>query len=195
MLIYKATNKINGKVYIGQTRCSLTKRRNEHCQDAKHHRDNCRRFCHAIRKYGPKNFEWEVIYESNNKKDIDEEEEFYINQYKNRERYNVLDSVYDIYERTPQIRKKISETQKRKWRDGEYISKRGVPKHSDETKAALGVQSKKRFEDSKYKKNAIEVLSRFWGRIPSEETRIKMSDKARQRSRDKFGRFIKENTK
>lgn len=35
MIIYKATNKINGKVYIGQTSHSLEWRINKHKQDSK----------------------------------------------------------------------------------------------------------------------------------------------------------------
>ena len=35
-IIYKATNLVNGKVYIGQTINTLNKRKMEHYQDAKH---------------------------------------------------------------------------------------------------------------------------------------------------------------
>lgn len=34
MIIYKITNTINGKIYIGQTICSLSKRWYEHCWHA-----------------------------------------------------------------------------------------------------------------------------------------------------------------
>lgn len=58
--IYKAVNKVNGKIYIGQTRCSISKRWNEHIRasrtterDFKLHR--------AIRKYGEDNFEVSVV--------------------------------------------------------------------------------------------------------------------------------------
>ena len=190
-VIYKATNKINDKVYIGQTRCNLKKRMYEHHQDAKHHRDKCWRFCHAIRKYGFDNFRWEIIYESNNKDDINEKEEFYINQYDSKNRYNVLNSSHDVYERTLEIRQKISEAQKKRWKNGKYGNCYG-PKHSEEYKEKIGLASKKRHKNGEYRKKAVETLSKFWGCTHSDETKRKMAIKTLQRSRDRFGRFIKQ---
>lgn len=49
MLIYKATNKINGKIYIGQTHKSLEERKMCHKHDSKNIDTY---FYRAIRKYG-----------------------------------------------------------------------------------------------------------------------------------------------
>ena len=59
-IIYKATSKISGKFYIGQTIKSLNTRINDHINDALSKRDNMY-FHKAIRKYGKENFEWETI--------------------------------------------------------------------------------------------------------------------------------------
>ena len=58
--IYKATNKSNGKIYIGFD-SNWPKRRNEHKTDSKRRKT---KFCNAIKKYGWDSFEWEVIYQS-----------------------------------------------------------------------------------------------------------------------------------
>jgi len=50
--IYNATNKINGKGYIGQTIRPIKERLKEHQQESR----NCRAFSSAIKKYGWKNF-------------------------------------------------------------------------------------------------------------------------------------------
>ena len=50
-IIYKITNRINGKVYIGQTRMSLNVRWWHHCN-----RKDCPALHHAIKKYGAENF-------------------------------------------------------------------------------------------------------------------------------------------
>jgi group I intron endonuclease len=61
--IYKATNKINGKSYIGFD-SAWPNRMNNH----KHNASNKKHFKYAlynaIRKYGWDNFEWEVVYQS-----------------------------------------------------------------------------------------------------------------------------------
>lgn len=62
MIIYKATNLINGKCYIGQTKQKLKKRIKDH----KNSKNN-QYFHNAIRKYGIKNFKWEVVYECDDK--------------------------------------------------------------------------------------------------------------------------------
>lgn len=83
--IYKATNKINKKIYIGFD-SSWPRRRKNHKALANTTKDNMH-FHRAIRKYGWNNFEWEVIYQSK-----DENytrtimEPFFINE------YNSLDS-------------------------------------------------------------------------------------------------------
>ena len=72
--IYKVTNKINGKVYIGQS-VDIGRRWHEHMaakDDIYFHK--------AIQKYGVENFEWEVI-EKCKKKDLDEREIYWIEYY------------------------------------------------------------------------------------------------------------------
>lgn len=57
--IYKVTNKIDGKVYIGKTN-NLPKRKNEHYNDAR----RIHLFSRALHKYGKDNFTWEVVEHS-----------------------------------------------------------------------------------------------------------------------------------
>ena len=63
--IYKITNKINGKIYIGQTVKSLKERFQKHCwgtteKDSYHLNMAIKK---AIRKYGKQNFTIELIEE------------------------------------------------------------------------------------------------------------------------------------
>lgn len=61
-IIYKATNLINGKCYIGQTSKTLDKRKHEHQIGVKKYP-----FQNAINKYGYDNFEWEILCECEDK--------------------------------------------------------------------------------------------------------------------------------
>ena len=62
-IIYKATNKKNGKVYVGQTTNTLERRKRGHKDRAKNTNYNSH-FHNAIRKYGFDVFKWEIIGES-----------------------------------------------------------------------------------------------------------------------------------
>lgn len=57
--IYKATNKVNGKVYIGQT-VDFKRRKAEHESSKNGVHARCV-FHKAIQKYGKHNFEWQII--------------------------------------------------------------------------------------------------------------------------------------
>ena len=59
--IYKITNKINNKIYIGQS-INIQQRFYTHCSDALTKQDN-NYFHNAIRKYGKENFYIEIIEE------------------------------------------------------------------------------------------------------------------------------------
>jgi len=58
-IIYKATNKINGKSYIGKTVRKLEIRINRHYNDSKvyHYK-----FATALRKYSKNNWKWEILH-------------------------------------------------------------------------------------------------------------------------------------
>ena len=71
MIIYKATNKINGKVYIGQTINSLEHRKSGHERDAHCKKKSTVYFHNALLKYGFENFNWEVIKECASQKELD----------------------------------------------------------------------------------------------------------------------------
>jgi group I intron endonuclease len=56
MIIYKITNKVNGKVYIGQTIRSLNTRFKEHCK-----KPRCIALHSAINEYGRNSFEVSIL--------------------------------------------------------------------------------------------------------------------------------------
>ena len=71
MIIYKAENKINGKIYIGQTKNDLSKR------IASHVRSNSY-IGRALRKYGLESFAISVIDHADTKEVINEKEKYWI---------------------------------------------------------------------------------------------------------------------
>jgi group I intron endonuclease len=78
--IYKITNKINGKVYIGKTeKENPYERFEEHKQDYKKERKEIRPLYRAFNKYGIENFSFEILEETN---EPDIREVFYIEKYK-----------------------------------------------------------------------------------------------------------------
>ena len=78
-VIYKITNLINSKIYIGQTIKKMQIRWKEHQSAAK--RGINTYFHKAIRKYGIENFIIEQIAEANSKQELDELEIKYIQEY------------------------------------------------------------------------------------------------------------------
>ncbi|MBO4543017.1 MAG: GIY-YIG nuclease family protein, partial [Bacteroidales bacterium] len=61
--IYKVTNNINGKIYVGKTLHPVEKRWKEHCQDYKKERYKKRPLYRAMQKYGETNFSIEQLEE------------------------------------------------------------------------------------------------------------------------------------
>lgn len=74
-IIYKITNKVNNKSYIGQTRYTIEFRWKQH----QHKKDNTY-FHNAIHKYGIENFSIEIL-EKCNIEDLNSKEIFYIAKY------------------------------------------------------------------------------------------------------------------
>lgn len=79
MIIYKIINKINKKVYIGQTCESLNRRFYRHKSHARQGTDT--HLYRAIRKYGEENFTIEQIDTANSQEELDNKEIYWIKYY------------------------------------------------------------------------------------------------------------------
>ena len=125
MIIYKATNKINNKCYIGQTRHDLEFRKKQHISNAK--KNVKTHFYNALRKYGADSFDWEVIFVTNDKDTLNIMKTYYITKYDSiKNGYNMVDggnnNVMDIESvklkhakamQSSTVRNKISESMKK----------------------------------------------------------------------------------
>lgn len=80
MIVYKATNIINDKCYIGQTIFCLDDRKYNHFYNTFTLKIQ-RYFYNAIRKHGKDNFKWEILCECDTKDELDDMEFHYIKQY------------------------------------------------------------------------------------------------------------------
>lgn len=78
--IYKITNDINKKIYIGKTDLhNPIERWNEHLRDYKKKRNEKRPLYEAMNKYGEEYFHFEIIEETNN---TEEREQYWIDKFR-----------------------------------------------------------------------------------------------------------------
>lgn len=78
MVVYKITNKVNGKVYIGQTKRPLIVRWKQHCIPSN---DKCVALHRAIQKYGKENFTVEQIDVASDRDELNKKEIYWIQHY------------------------------------------------------------------------------------------------------------------
>lgn len=75
--IYKITNNINGKIYVGKTEFSIEKRFEEHKKDSRYETKEKRPLYAAFQKYGVENFSISLIEETDNP---EEREQYWIKE-------------------------------------------------------------------------------------------------------------------
>ena len=166
MIIYKATNIINNKSYIGQTTRSLEKRMEAHIYSSKSGKTP---FMKSMRKYGPENYKWTILCRCSSKEMLNTMEYFYITHYKT----HIDDGGYNLT-----------------WGGEGTVGH----KHTDESKEkmCLAKVGKNTNTPESRRINSEKHL----GIVRSEETRKKMSDaqigkKHSQETKDKISKAIK----
>ena len=174
MFIYKITNKINGKCYVGQTTQAVEHRFYEHC-----YKNSKSAINNAIKKYGKDNFIVEIISECSSKNELLKQETFYIKSFNTiyPNGYN-LTTGGEFSSPSESVRQKISISLSGKKRPEE------VCKKISESKSG-----KKVAPCSEERKIKIGLANR--GRKHSEETRKKISQK-RKGIKPKKSRFFSE---
>lgn len=154
MLIYKATNLINKKVYIGQTTKTLEERKEGHIQSSKEPEF---RFHKAIAKYGIDNFKWEVIDTADSIEELNQKEGYWIEYYQsytkgyndtkgdlNPMNYEEVKKKHDIKMRSDEVRQKISATMKAHIQNGDFFTEEHRKKISEKLKGNQHGLGKKR---------------------------------------------------
>jgi len=113
VIVYKATNIINGSNYIGITKNSLKLRKQGHEYSSR--RGSKTYFHSAIRKYGTENFEWTILENCNSIAQMRLKETFYIGFYRAKQvmekitNYNLTQGGQGAYGLSQEIREKLSE--------------------------------------------------------------------------------------
>ena len=76
MVVYKITNLITGKLYIGQTVQTLEQRWKQHLVFVNRNKNT--KLSNTIRKYGPQSFIIELIEEAPDQQTLNEREQYWI---------------------------------------------------------------------------------------------------------------------
>lgn len=124
MYIYKITNRINNKIYIGQTTKKVEQRLNKHISEAKCEIDGTRPnnyFHNALNKYGAENFIIEIIEEVCSRKELNNKEDYWIKYFNATDKnigYNLMTGGISG-KKSMETLKKISIKKKLNWEDEE----------------------------------------------------------------------------
>lgn len=195
MVIYKAINQINGKVYIGQTQMSFKKRIKGHIDHMKYGK-YISSFHNALRKYGKNNFVWVVLNECYDIDTLNQLEQYYIKYYgsMNREIGYNLNNGGCSYITSDDTKKKISKKATKRWEDPKYrkMMKENKPDFNGKNNPNYGNRWNDEQRDNlRQQKLGVPLL---------EETKKKVGKKGKdhwnygkksKNKRDDLGRFIK----
>jgi group I intron endonuclease len=178
MIVYKATNTVNGKVYIGKTVCKLNKRKCRHLQDAK--RGATTFFHRAIRKHGEDVFVWEVVYSGTSDEDLLAQEVRLISEHKSNQRdfgYNLTAGGEGCAGCRPseETRERMSAWQIGRKHSPEALAKRTKSRagfqHSEATRKKMGDAHRgKPFSDER----KARIAAALRGKVKSPEHREKL---------------------
>ena len=158
MIVYKTTNLINGRIYIGQT-----------IRDDKNYLGSGKYFILALNKYGKENFvreTLEVLPEGTSQNNLDECEAKRIKFYNSTNKkigYNLMERSGQGGKCSEETRKKHSELMKG---NKNFLGKR----HSEETKQKISEIKKGKKHTEEAKQNMSDAKQNM-----SEETKNKMS--------------------
>ncbi len=152
--IYKITNDINGKVYIGKTQFSIEKRFKEHCHDRTKQRCEKRPLYAAMNKYGIEHFHIEFLEQT----DMPEEREIYWIKYFNSYHYGYNATRggdgkkyidYDLVVKTYQDLQNVKEVSEKLHIDQGYVSE------------ILKSKNIKVLDSSKVMQNKVKSINQF----------------------------------
>jgi len=179
--VYQIENRTTGKKYIGSS-TDTHRRLSQHWNSLNSGRHPNEHLMHAWRKYGDRDFDFEVIKHFNTKEEALAYEQQLLDEYRLMncwsDLYNVATDAF-IPSITPEIAAKISKSNTGKT-------------HSEETKRKISEAAKNRSEE--YKLKMSKILS---GRVFSEEHKSKLSEANKNRSEEmkqKFAQFNKGKT-
>jgi group I intron endonuclease len=184
-IIYKATNKVNSKIYIGQTTVSLAKRKSKHLYDASNMNNNSI-FLKAINKYGIDSFEWEKIQDCFSRQELDDKENYYIRFFDS----NNIEKGYNLvtgrgrsgYTLSEESKIKLSQKAIERFKDPRNNPMYGKH-HSEETKKILRALKKDKFNGER---------NPFYGKTHSQESRAKMSESRIGKYNHFYGKHLSE---
>lgn len=123
MIIYKITNLVNKKIYVGITTTSIGRRISSYKSTVKSNKESPQRIINAMRKYGFNNFKFEILETVFSREELKKKEIEYINFYKSTDvntGYNISLGGDLISEET---RQKMSNTRKGKPKNKEWKEK------------------------------------------------------------------------
>lgn len=151
-VIYRFKNKVNGKVYIGQTIKPFRKRVIQHMTNSRP-TTKCRKsyFHNALNKYGFEKFDVSIIERCSSQQELDERERYWIAYYNATDKkygYNI-DSGGSMGKRT----KPLSAEHKQKLLDA------NLGKHrSEETKLRLSNINKEKWKGSEFRETRLKQI-------------------------------------
>jgi group I intron endonuclease len=123
MIIYKITNRINGKIYIGQTIQLLWKRWSRHREQSRTHNHL---FARALKKYGYENFSLVTLGRYENMSDLNNAEIYYISYYNciTPNGYNIDVGGKNVIRNIETIKKVAAANRGKKWSEAVRATQR-----------------------------------------------------------------------
>jgi len=196
MIIYKTTNLVNGKIYIGQDKYNNPK-----------YLGSGKILHLAFQKYGIENFKKEIIETCESSELLNEREMHWISFYDSTNRsigYNIALGGHggDTLSKHPdkkEIGKRIGESNKKLWEDEEYktlMSEIRKEQITEETREKLRMNSKGDRNGMCGKSHTIETKDKMsetrkhWHKKLSEEERLEIRKKISEANKGKEGYWL-----